>query len=167
MSDQQQTEAAPAPGGQSTAPTPETGGEETTNAPPEVDWKAKAREWEKRAKANADAAKKLEELEESQKTEQQKLADRLAELEQEAAAARAEALRYKVASQFGVTEEDATLFLTGTDEETLTKQAERLVARSEDAAKPRPPQPDPNQGRSHSGSGSTADQFAAAIGGQL
>jgi hypothetical protein len=45
-------------------------------------------------------------------------------------AARAELLRYRVASRFGIADEDIELFLTGTDEETLTKQAERLAERS-------------------------------------
>lgn len=120
------------------------------------------------AKANADAAKKLAEIEESTKTEQQKLEERLAEAQQAADQARAEALRFKIASKFGVSDEDAELFLTGTDEDTLTKQAERLAARNEDAGKPRSPKPDPNQGRnSTSGAASTADQFAAAIGSHL
>lgn len=127
-------------------------------------WKQKAREQEKRAKANAEAAQKLAEIEEANKTEQEKQAERLAELEREAQAARAEALRFRVASKFGVSDEDADLFLTGTDEETLTRQAERLAARDEDAGKPRAPKPDPNQGRQTTGAPSTADQFAAAVG---
>lgn len=120
------------------------------------------------AKANAEAAKKLAEIEEANKTEQEKQAERLAELEREAQQARAEALRFKIASKFGVSDEDADLFLTGTDEETLTRQAERLAARSEDAGKPRTPRPDPNQGRTGTGgAASTAEQFAAALGSQL
>lgn len=119
------------------------------------------------AKANAEAAQRLAEIEEANKTEQEKLAEKLAELEQEATSARAEALRFKIASKFGVSDEDADLFLTGTDEETLTKQAERLAARSEDAGKPRPPKPDPNQGRQSGAAASTADQFAASVGGLL
>jgi hypothetical protein len=119
------------------------------------------------AKANADAARKLAELEDANKSEQQKLADRLADAEQEAQQARVEALRFKIASKHGVSDEDADLFLTGTDEETLTKQAERLALRNEEAGKPRPPRPDPNQGRQSGGSANTADQFAAAVGGLL
>lgn len=108
-------------------------------------------------------AARLDELEEANKTEQQKLADRLAEAEKSAERARTEALRFKIASKFGVSDEDADLFLTGTDEETLTRQAERLAARSDEAGKPRAPKPDPNQGRPSGGTASTADQFAAAI----
>jgi hypothetical protein len=50
--------------------------------------------------------------------------------------ARAEALRLRVASKFGIGDEDADLFLTGSDEETLTKQAERLAAREPTARSP-------------------------------
>jgi hypothetical protein len=119
------------------------------------------------AKANAEAAKRLAELEDANKTEQERLTERLAELEREATTARSEALRFKIASKYGVSEEDAELFLTGTDEETLQRQAERLAARNEDAGKPRPPKPDPNQGRQSGGAASTADQFAASVGGLL
>lgn len=43
--------------------------------------------------------------------------------------ARAEALRFRVASKFQISDEDADLFLTGSDEETLTRQAQRLAER--------------------------------------
>lgn len=109
-------------------------------------------------------ASKLDEIEDAQKSEAEKAAERIALLEKEASTARAEALRFKVASKHGISDEDADLFLTGSDEETLTKQAERLAARYEDAGKPRPPKPDRNQGRQSGGSTSTADQFAAAVG---
>lgn len=45
----------------------------------ETDWKAEARKWEDRAKANKEAADRLAAFEESQKTEAQKQADALAE----------------------------------------------------------------------------------------
>lgn len=102
---------------------------------PEVDWKAKSREWEKRAKANADAAAKLAELEESQKSETQRLADAKVAAETAATEARADALRWRTAAKHGISDEDAELFLTGTDEATLTKQAERLSARVADQKK--------------------------------
>ena len=153
------------------APEPQEGGSEPEPETFDADYVAKLRKeaakYRTEAKANADAAKKLAEIEEANKSEQQKQAERLAELEREASQARAEALRFKIASKFGVSDEDADLFLTGTDEETLTKQAERLAARNEDAGKPRAPKPDPNQGRRSGGSASTADQFAAAVGGLL
>lgn len=81
------------------------------------------------AKANSAAATQLAALEESQKTEGQKLIDRVAAAEKEALDAKGEALRWKVAASHGISDEDAELFLTGTDEATLKKQAERLTQR--------------------------------------
>lgn len=49
----------------------------------EPDWKAEARKWESRAKENSKAAARLAEIEESQKTEAEKTAERLAALEAE------------------------------------------------------------------------------------
>ena len=47
---------------------------------------------------------------------------------QEAAAAKAEALRWRIAAKHGISDEDAETFLTGSDEESLTKQAQRLAS---------------------------------------
>jgi hypothetical protein len=77
-------------------------------------------------KAKAD---RFDELEAANKTELERAQDRAAAAEKAATAAQAEALRFKVASKHGISEEDAELFLTGTDEDTLTKQAQRLSAR--------------------------------------
>jgi hypothetical protein len=82
-----------------------------------------------------------------------------AEFKAQAEKSAAEALRFKVASQHSISAEDAELFLTGTDEETLTKQAARLVERT-----PTSPRPDPSQGsRGGNAARTTAEQFAAAI----
>ena len=122
-------------------------------------WKQKAREQEKRAKENAAAAKRLAELEESQKSEAERMADRIKQLESEAAAASRDALRFKVASKYGIGDEDADLFLTGSDEETLTKQAERLAARAADQKKAGNRVPD--EGRAPNPSkGSKGEAFA-------
>ena len=108
----------------------------TGSDPNEVEtWKARAREWEKKAKANADAAKKLSELEDAQKSETQRLADAATAAKTEADAAKADALRWRIAAKYGVSDEDAELFLTGTDEATLTKQAERLAGVAADKKK--------------------------------
>lgn len=130
---------------------------EETTGKPEVDWKARSREWEKRAKANADAAKRLAEIEESQKSEQQKLTDAKTAAEEEAAKAKAEALRWRIAAKHKISDDDAELFLTGTDEETLERQAKALAERTQPAqqksktgnyvpaegTQPNPPGPDP------------------------
>lgn len=72
-------------------------------------------------KARADGAKTLEQ--------------RMAEVEQRAKDAEARALRSDVAAKFGVSAEDRDLFLTGTDEESLTAQAKRLSERDSDRKK--------------------------------
>lgn len=71
-------------------------------------------------------AAKFDEIEQANKTELEKLNERVTAAESAHQAAVVEALRFKVASKHGISEDDAVLFLTGTDEETLTKQAQRL-----------------------------------------
>lgn len=61
--------------------------------------------------------------------------EKLAELEGKYSAAEARALRSDIAAQHGISAEDRDLFLTGTDESTLTAQAERLAAREADRKK--------------------------------
>ncbi|MDN4162947.1 hypothetical protein [Nocardioides abyssi] len=115
----------------------------------EDDWKARARLWESRAdkdKARADSA-------ESRVSELEK---QLADLQ---TTVKADSLRWQVAAKYGISEEDVALFLTATDEETLTKQAERL---SQTSAKT--PKPDTAQGtRASTGPLSTKQQGAAAL----
>ena len=55
--------------------------------------------------------------------------DRIKDLESKFAATEARALRAEIANAHGITAEDRDLFLTGTDEETLTAQAKRLAER--------------------------------------
>ena len=81
------------------------------------------------AKANAEAAKRLAELEESQKTEAQKQAERIAELEKQIEGATVQAVRARMAAKYQIDPEDADLFLTGSDEETVEAQAKRLSER--------------------------------------
>ena len=80
-------------------------------------------------------AQQFDALAEANKSEIEKANDKAAAAERERDAARAEVLRFKVASQHGISPEDADLFLTGSDEATLTKQAERLTARDADRKK--------------------------------
>lgn len=81
------------------------------------------------AKANAEAAKRLAELEESQKTEAQKQAEKIAELERQIEGATVQAVRARMAAKYQIDPEDADLFLTGSDEETVEAQAKRLSER--------------------------------------
>lgn len=101
-------------------------------------WKQKAREQEKRAKDNADAAKRLSVLEESQKTEAEKAADRITKAEAEVAAVPSkvsDALRSHLVDLHEITAEDAELFLNAPDPETLLKQVNRLLGRAKEARK--------------------------------
>lgn len=95
---------------------------------PEIDWKAKAREWEKRAKANADAAAKLAQAEDAQKTAEQRLMERAESAERERDAIRVEALRSRVAITKALPA-DLLEFLTGSTEDELEAQADKLLAR--------------------------------------
>jgi len=75
-------------------------------------------------------AKQWEEYQESQKTEQQKLEDRLRKQDEDLAKYRLRDLKSEIAKQFELDSEDADL-LTGSDEATIRKSAERLKARLE------------------------------------
>ena len=104
----------------------------------EIDWKAKAREWESKAKANKTAADELASLKASQMSEQERLTAQLAEATKAAETARLEAMRYRVATQFGIAKDDAEEFLFGDDEETLTRKAQRFIERTQAPQNPRP-----------------------------
>lgn len=113
-------------------------------------------------------AARLDDIEAANKSEIEKATDALHAAQVERDTAKAEALRFRTATKFGISDEDADLFLTGTDEQTLTKQAERLAAHQRDLENPRAPKPDFRQGRSDGGAGmSTAQQFASVIGDAL
>lgn len=81
-------------------------------------------------------AAKLDEIENANRTEAEKAQARIAELESELTGVRGEFTRTRIAAEHGITDpEDIALFLTGSDEETLTKQAQRLAGRTEDRKK--------------------------------
>lgn len=88
-------------------------------------WKRRARENEQRAKTNADAAKRLHDIEDRDKSEQQRAADALAKAQQDAALAQAETVRYKAAATHGITGDDIDLIGSG-DEDTVMSRAARL-----------------------------------------
>jgi hypothetical protein len=106
------------------APTTET---KPAEAPAqETDWKAEARKWEERAKANKSAVDKLAEIEEASKTEAQKAAERLAAAEAKVAEfeKREQVTKWKdeVAKASGV---PATV-LAGSTKEEIEAHAETL-----------------------------------------
>jgi len=90
---------------------------------PETDWKAEARKWESRAKDNATAAQRLAEIEESNKTEAEKTAERLAAAEKRANELEAAVTRAEVAAAKGV---PASL-LSGSTKEELEASADALI----------------------------------------
>ena len=65
-------------------------------------WKAMAREQEKRAKANAEAARKYAELEEQKKSDEQKAAERVAAAEKRAQELELKATRGEISGSTGV-----------------------------------------------------------------
>ncbi len=86
------------------------------------------------AKANADAAKKLAAIEDAQKTEAERTADRIAKADAEVAtvpAKVAEALREHLVALHEIDKDDAELFLTGTEPDLLLKQVTRLLGQSD------------------------------------
>lgn len=98
-----------------------------------------ARTWEKRAKENADAAKKLADIEEASKTEAQKLQDRLAATEKELTEHRVRDIRARAAREAGL-DADMAEFLTASDAESALTQAKALAKRIQ------PAKPDLRQG---------------------
>jgi len=125
-----------------------------TVEPAEVDWKAKAREWERRAKENKTAADELASIRESQKSESEKTAERLAEAERKASEAEARAIRREVALEHSLSKDDAALLDTITDEDAMRRLAARLSAAASDRKNQNPvpregtnPRPKPDERR--------------------
>lgn len=110
------------------------------------------------AKANEDAAKRLAEIEEANKTEAQKLADRLAAAEAKALAAEVKALRSEIAQAKGV----PAGLLTGSTEDELNAAADALLAFKGTAAKLPAAPPASGQGNVGQPVGAVAPQLTRA-----
>jgi len=130
----------------------------------ETDWKSEARKWENRAKenlarasANENAAQRLSEIEESQKSESQKASEALAAAQKLAAEAEAKVLRRDVALEHNLKSADASLLDSITDETAMRALAARLAVEDSGA---RGPKPDRNQGTTGGSTATTGDQFA-------
>lgn len=81
-------------------------------------------------------AAELDQIKTANQTEAEKTAERIAALEADLAKTRLDALRRRVAGDHKITDQDdIDLFLTGEDEETLTRQAKRLADRDADRKK--------------------------------
>jgi hypothetical protein len=101
-------------------------------------WKAKAREQENRAKANKSAADELAAIRDAQKTEAEKVADRIRKADEEVANVPirvTEALKAHLIGLHQINDEDAELFLTATNPDLLLKQVARLTERTAPAKK--------------------------------
>jgi hypothetical protein len=93
-------------------------------------WKSKSREWEKRAKEGASAAKELAAIKEAQKSDAEKAADKLAAAQAEIDAIPAKvagALREHLVTLHSIPADQAELYLTAADPELLLKQVAGLV----------------------------------------
>lgn len=114
---------------------PATGGEDLAA---EVEkWKSLSKKNEARAKENATAAKRLRDIEEANKSEAQKAADRVAQAEAEMAsvpAKVAEGLRDSLV-ELGLVTEDDKVLLNASDPETLLAQVKRLGVRGVEGKK--------------------------------
>jgi len=80
-------------------------------------------------------AARLDEIEAANQSEAERVAQRIAALESENARIQSEALRSRIQAKHGISDEDAALFLTAADEDTLTAQAKRLADREADRKK--------------------------------
>ena len=81
---------------------------------------------------------KLDEIEKAQLSDLERAQAEATEAREAAAKASAEALRFRIAAKHNISDEDADLFLTGSDEETLTRQAARLIERAPATSSPKP-----------------------------
>lgn len=130
---------------------PDTGAQQEE----EKDWKAEAEKWkalsrrhESTAKANSEAAKRWNEFEESQKSEQQKLMERLELVERERDEERRARARLVAAATYDL---PASLLerIGGSSEEEINESAKALAEEIEAvvaerlAAAPPPPAPEP------------------------
>lgn len=137
-------------------PTPEPQGEPAATDKPLGENGEKALQAERDArkaaeKTNAALQKQLDDIAAANLSDLEKAQKAAQDATDAAAKATAEALRLRVAAKHGISDEDADLFLTGSDQETVEKQAAALVARTSTGTTPGP-RPDLSQG----GSGTTA-----------
>lgn len=96
-------------------------------------WKAMSRKHEAQAKENADAAKKLKDAEDASKTDAERTAARIAELETKVNASDLRAMKAEVAASKSLTPAQARR-LTGTTVEELEADADDLLASFKPAA---------------------------------
>lgn len=107
-------------------------------------------------------AAQFDQIEQANKSDVEKANERAAKAEADAEKAKADALRLRIAAKHGISDEDADLFLTATDEATLTKQAERLAQTDADRKKTK--NHVPREGTNpNSGTGSDLRDFTRSL----
>lgn len=125
--------AAPAPTEAPAQPAAEAEPKPTPPAREETDWKAEARKWESRAKENSEAAKRLAEIEDANKSEMQRASEARDAAEARAKAAESAVLRRDVALEHGLSKDDAALLEGVNSEEAMRALAARLAVKQGDA----------------------------------
>lgn len=105
------------------------------------------------------AADELAQIKDSQRTEAERFAAKLADAISRAELAEQRALRSKIQASHGISDEDADLFLTGADEESLLRQAKALADRTPKVGTNYVP----GEGRSPAASDSSDAVFAAQL----
>jgi len=160
------------PGGQEA---PATGAQSANEQPSAEDLAKKveeltaaSRKWEERAKENYAARQERDELKKAAMSAEERTAAETAEIvkraekaEQRASAAEAALVRYKIATEFALSKEDAeALEKIQADEATLRALAERFAAQA--GPRPRPRSQGAGDGKEATGS-STAQQFANTL----
>ena len=109
-------------------------------------------------KALNDSQGELQKFKDAQLSELERAQKAAAEAQEKVAAAQVEALRYRIAAKHGISDDDAELFLTGSDEATMSRQAARLLERT-----PTTPRPDPSQGASSGDLALNGDPLLASL----
>lgn len=125
----------------------------------------KALEAERRQRAAAEKQAKslqaqLDEIAKANLSDLEKAQKSAQEYQQAAEKATTDALRWRIAARHGISDDDAETFLTGVDEASLTRQAERLVAL---AQAPTTPRPDPSQGARAGATALNGDGLESAL----
>lgn len=144
MPEDQQTDASETDGGTQT----ETTVIEQTTTGSAMDWEAEAKKWQalsRKTEKDANTARtRLAQIEDSQKSEAQKVAERATEAESRAAKAEQELARYRVANAKKVPPEWVDR-LRGDTEEELAADADKILVAIK-AMQPTGPKPDQSQG---------------------
>lgn len=95
------------------------------------------------AKANRLAAQELDKVKQAQMSDLEKAQAQARTYEEAASKAQADALRWRIAAKHGISDDDAETLLTGADEASLERQAQRLASLATTA--PASPKPDLTQ----------------------